>query len=299
MTSTPARWRSNGTVWCWGWNNNGQLGNGTTLPADNTSAVQVSGITDAVAVAGGANHTCALRSTGQVSCWGKNANGQLGNGTPTQSTTAVPVTGLTDAVTIAVDENRACALRATGAAACWGAGIFGQLGDGSELDRYTPTPVAGIGSATNLATGYHHACVLAPALSCWGRNANGQLGDGTKTDRNTATPVVGLPSRILTATAGVSHTCVLEEAGTGACWGANDNKQLGVSGAPVTDRTTPSSVTSLVGATTLVAGLNHTCVVLGDGVVKCWGRNLEYQMGTGNDTPSDVPVPVVGLDVYP
>ena len=287
-----------GSVWCWGANDRGQMGDGS-LGGERPTPVQATGITDAVDVGGGTDHTCALRATGQVWCWGNNLTGQLGNGTTTSSASAVAVTGLSDAVAIAIDENRSCAVRATGAVVCWGKGIYGQLGDGLQLDRYAPTPVAGIGNASYLATGYNHTCALAPAVSCWGRNANGQLGDSTKTDRTTPAPVGGLPSRLLTAAAGAFHACVLEETGAGACWGANDNKQLGVSGSPATDRTTPSSVTSLVGATTLVSGYYHNCAVLADGVVKCWGRNLEYQMGTGNDTPSDVPVPVVGLDVYP
>ena len=201
---------------------------------------------------------------------------------------------------IFADGDRTCALRRTGAVVCWGRGAAGEIGDGDSVDRYAPVPVIGLSNVTSVATGPNHACAMGADVRCWGANFYGQAGDGTtNSPRATAGPVSGFSGRVLTASLGVNHSCLLKGDGSAVCWGDNTNKQLGASGAPPGNQLAPVNVSLFSGATTAVSGVLHTCALLPEGTVKCWGRNLEYQLGTGDDTPSDVPIPVLFLDVYP
>ncbi len=172
--------RNDGTVYCWGDNWEGQLGDGTTALSRPTP-VAVAGLTGATALAAGGSHTCALQSDGTVACWGDNYYGQLGDGTTTSRPTPVAVAGLSGATALAVGGSHTCALRNDGTVACWGANYYGQLGDGTFTDRLTPTAVAGLSGATAIAARGSHTCALLAdgTARCWGNNEYGQLGDGT------------------------------------------------------------------------------------------------------------------------
>src|SRR5256886_112853 len=204
-----------GTVWCWGRNVDGQLGNGTRAPVDcspgscgSSTPVRVGGITGAAAVIAGGYHTCALFGDGTAQCWGRNDDGQLGDGTFTTSSTPVPVGGLTGAAAVSGGFYHTCALLGDGTVQCWGRNAEGQLGDGTTIGSRVPGRVAGLPSATAVSGGFQHTCALLSdgTVQCWGRNLEGQLGDGTTTSSSTPVRVVDVTGAIAVTGGGGRHS---------------------------------------------------------------------------------------------
>jgi len=175
-----------GAVKCWGANDRGQLGNGTTTSSSTPNSTPVEAVVlkdPVVAVAVGPLDTCVLTTAGRVKCWGGNRHGQLGDGTTTDNLVPVDVAGLASGVvTIGLGRSYACVLTKAGAVKCWGANDRGQLGDGTTTDRTAPVGVSGLDSGVvALTVGTSHSCAVASdgGMMCWGRNDVGQLGDGS------------------------------------------------------------------------------------------------------------------------
>lgn len=177
--------RSDGSVFCWGDNSEGAIGDGTHTRR--LSPTGVPGLTDAVVVNAGYGHTCALRMGGSVVCWGRNGEGQLGNGTFTEATLPTPVVGLGPASAISTEGTGGCAIMGSGSVWCWGFNESGALGDGTAVEsRPTPGPVAGLSDVSSISGGGGaHVCVLrrASPAACWGFNRQGQIGDGSTDQR--------------------------------------------------------------------------------------------------------------------
>ncbi|OGO50952.1 MAG: hypothetical protein A2148_02340 [Chloroflexi bacterium RBG_16_68_14] len=185
-----------GGVKCWGANNRGQLGTGTSDSDRHPTPLDVAGLTSGVAdIAAGGSHTCALITTGGVQCWGFNLYGQLGDGTSTDRTTPVEVSGLGSGVAaITAGFQHTCAMTTAGGAKCWGLNLHGQVGDGTSTDRTAPVEVSGLGSGVAAITaGFQHTCAatMAGGAKCWGENLFGRLGDGSTADSSTPVDVVG------------------------------------------------------------------------------------------------------------
>jgi alpha-tubulin suppressor-like RCC1 family protein len=281
-----------GSAVCWGSNSSGQLGDGTS-GNDKTTTITVTGLTDAVALNAGNEHTCALKANGSVVCWGRNSTGALGDGTTTTKVITTAVAGLTDAVGISagggttsstagnVYAGRTCALRANGSTVCWGNNSSGELGDGSTIGKTTPVAVTGLTDTVAISAGAGHTCAIKAngAIACWGNNAQSQLGDGNV--GLVKTNLVAVPGLIDTVSmnAGGLFSCALQRDGTVSCSGSNFQGQLG--DGTTTTRTITAAVTGLTDAKTLTTGFYHACVIQASGTVACWGDNADGQLGDG------------------
>jgi alpha-tubulin suppressor-like RCC1 family protein len=281
-----------GGVQCWGYNQFGQLGDGTTVSS--FSPRRVKGISTATAVAPSLfEHVCALLEDGTVKCWGRNDQGQLGNGSMTWNiTTPVAVTGIDSATSVAVGYSHSCALLTDGTVRCWGANGAGQLGDGANADSSIPRPVGGISTATALALGDNHSCALLESgtVQCWGYNFSGQLGNGS-TLEYTDTPVTVVGIRSATAIAAdAAYSCALRASGAVQCWGHGGQGQLGVGS--YENSSIPVTVALTGAAVAVTTGDAHACAVMSGGDVFCWGSNTEGEFGDGSKTSSNTPVRV-------
>lgn len=279
-----------GTVKCWGLNDYGQLGDGTTT--NRTTPVDVFGLFDVIAIATGWAHSCALTTGGTVRCWGYNSAGQLGDGTTTNRTTSVDVAELSGATAIATGPAWTCALLPGGRAKCWGYNPLGQLGDGTDSEyRSTPVDVAGLSGATSIAAGGAQTCAVMSGgtAQCWG-SRSGLSGPGPDFPGPSPIPlqVAGLSGATdisVGDSAGVA--CALMAGGTAQCWGANSFGQLG--DGTTTQRFTPAPVYELSGAIDIETSGSHTCALMHDSTMQCWGSNFNGQLGQDYITPPNSP----------
>ena len=299
---------SAGALKCWGNNENYQLGDGTQISSN--VPVQAAGLTSGVTdVAVGSSHTCALLSSGSVECWGYSGDGQTGEmGSPDtgwERPSPVTVSGITDAVSISAGSNHTCAVLSNNSVKCWGYNGSGQLGDGTTTSTHIPVTVTGL-SATSVSAGSIHTCAVTTsgAATCWGYNSNGQLGNGTYTDSATPVAVTGLSSNVTEISAGWGHSCAVKSDGTAYCWGHNEGDSMyGTGGGQLGDGTTtnsnvPVSVVGLSSVSSIApssATIGHTCAVVSNTTVKCWGINTSGMLGDGTTTSSLTPVTVLGL----
>lgn len=289
--------RCEGSVWCWGLNDRGQLGVGD-LTARHTPT-RVSGLPrSASALAAGYNQTCALLVDGSVWCWGLNFDGILGAPSTALSASPVRVEGLTEAaVALGNGGTHACVIYEGGGLACWGGNGRGQLGDGRTRSQLTPQAVTAVGRPiAQVSCGQYHTCALRAdgSLACWGQNTYGTLGNGRLAD--VPRPVeVTLPAAVRSVETYANHVYALLDDGSLWSWGYNAEGALGngsraVSAAPVQVTPSPAEVV------TISAGTEHGCALSMDGSVRCWGSNAVGQLGDGTTTRRLRPGPTVDLD---
>jgi alpha-tubulin suppressor-like RCC1 family protein len=290
---------SAGRVLAWGFNNAGQLGNGTTT--DSSTPVQISlppSITLA-SVAGGVFHSLAVTSTGKVLAWGLNSSGQLGNGTTTNSSTPVSVSlpSGTTVTAIAAGFSHSLALTSAGQVLAWGDNTYGQLGNGTTASSSTPVQVS-LPSGTNataIASGLYQSMALTSTgkVLTWGYNLNGQLGNGTILNSSTPVPVSLPPGTTVTGIAGgYLHSLALTSSGQVLAWGDNSTGQLG--NGTNTNSTIPVQVSLPSGtiATAVSSGRYFSLALTSAGQVLAWGQGNHGQLGNGSFVPSTTPVVV-------
>jgi alpha-tubulin suppressor-like RCC1 family protein len=294
--------RVDGTVWCWGLNDSGQLGNGSLVKS--AVPTQVKGLTGAVSVVAGHLHTCALLEDGRVSCWGTNGGGELGNNSGitrsefpqfTQPVSNVP--GVV-AVELVAQSTFTCARLSDGSMSCWGLNSNGQFGNGT-FNAVATAPVASKVSpgVVAFAAGNEHLCVILVdgTASCWGNGANGANGDGTSLGRTLPGPPVQGVADAVEIAAGNQFACAAIVDGTIRCWGDN---QFGEHG---NQTTAPSGTDSVIGiagnalARGVTAGNRYTCGRRNNGDAACWGSGTHGQLGDSASTTSPAPVAVTSL----
>jgi len=214
--------------------------------------------------------------------------------------------GVSNAADVVAGDYHVCVLLQNGEARCAGNNSAGQLGDGTLTDSSRPVPVSQLTQSTGVTTGGFHSCAVRQngTVQCWGMNEVGELGDGTTTNSSTPVNVVGITTAVAVA-AGYKHACALLQNGTVKCWGDNSYGELGDGhGVLVSQRGGPSTAHSSVPVT--VVGINtavaitasdgyHSCAVLQDGTVRCWGDNISGQLGDGTRNSALTPVTVVGI----
>ena len=200
--------KSDGTVWAWGFNWYGAIGDGTNT--DRWTPVQVPGLTGVVVISAGDGHSLALKSDGTVWAWGYNTYGELGDGTNTNRWTPVQANGLAGVTAIATGAYHSLAVRNDGTVWAWGQNTYGQLGDGTTTDRYTPVQVSGFTGGIAVTAGWYHSLARKSdgTVRVWGNNESGQLGDGTTTQRTIPVPVSGLTG-IAAIEAGYFHSLAI------------------------------------------------------------------------------------------
>lgn len=216
-----------GGVWCWGFNQWGQLGTGMTTMQESRPVAVVALTGPAVALATGGRHTCALISGGSVMCWGADESGQVGNGsTSQQQASPVQVLGLSGATALAAGISHTCATT-PGGLLCWGLNLSGQVDPAITTSPFAAPHAPDLGGLlpSRVAAGRAHTCALEPpsGLTCFGANNSGQLGGAA----NKVNVVLLAPGTATGVAAGGDHACVLTGEGGIQCWGANDRGQLG------------------------------------------------------------------------
>lgn len=264
---------SDGTVWCWGGDANGQLGDGQPHSSRNNAA-RIDSLSNVIAIASSAEgaHACAIVTPGDVWCWGRGSTGQLGNNSmldarqPVQVNTFGPVTAL------ALGFDSTSALLVDGAILRWGANEYLQLNLPVQMNPVPIPEVARDPRAKAIALGYYHSCSVTSAdtIGCTGNNEYGQLGDGSAMTKSTFTQLT--TSNIKTIAAGGYTTCAISNNGELMCWGDNTTGKVGV-GAMMMKPPAPLILPSPMGVKAVSVGDSHTCAIAAGDAAYCWGNN--------------------------
>lgn len=290
--------KSDGTVWAWGWNGLGQLGNGTTN--DSHTPTQVFGLGSVVAISGRAYHCLALKSDGTVWGWGWNSWGQLGNGTTTNAVLLpVQVLGLTNPTAISAGYMVSIARMYDGTVRVWGTGPKGELGQGNSGDHsYTPIQVPGLSNVLSISADFQEPEALKAdgTIWMWGWNNLGQLGIGTTTDTNIPMQVLGLTNMIFAGATGDRNNCAIKADHSVWTWGRNYNGQLGLGTADQNPHPIPVQMPDFGNGGYVVMVQTpdwHSLALRSDGTLWGWGANDHGQLGNGTTNDAYSPTPVL------
>jgi alpha-tubulin suppressor-like RCC1 family protein len=310
---------SAGKAYCWGYNADGQLGDGGTRNSDVPVAVSTSGVLSGVTliqVTAGDSFACALAATGAAYCWGYDREGNLGDGRTRNSDVPVAVSRAPGVVfsELSAGTDHSCALTPDGSAHCWGYNQYGELGNHSTAQSAVPTAVdtGGVLSGvrlTGIAAGGYFTCALSAAGAgyCWGYDNNGELGNDAASARAQSTAVAIYSSgalsgvRLTQITAGQYTGCALSAAGAGYCWGRNNAGQLGDNSVGNSTVPIPVSTSGALSGRTLTqvsANGQDACGTDDTATDYCWGLNGSGQLGSSSKglvaAAGGIPLPGIG-----
>lgn len=278
--------KADGTVWAWGSNLYGGLGNGSTT--NTTSPVQSITLSNVIAISAGGWHSVALKSDSTVWAWGWNLDGQLGDGTTTDKTIAAQVPNLTGVVAISAGTYHILALKADGTVWSWGDNAKGQIGDGTVVtDKTTPVQVSGLTEVVAIRTGRFFSLAIKSdsTVWTWGENLYGQLGDGSTTDRYSPVQVTGLTG-VTNVECGAFECHATKSDNTVWAWGRNTYGNLGDN--TLTHRSNPVQMIGLSDVAGMAVGTNFFIAYKNDGTLWGCGRNASGQLGDGTVTQHNV-----------
>ena len=271
--------KSDGSLWTWGLNNHGQLGDGTT--ENKYTPVKI--MDNVIAVSAGGWHTAAIKSDGSLWTWGRN-NGQLGDGTTEDKYTPVKI--MDNVIAVSAAHSNTAAIKSDGSLWTWGSNWGGQLGDGTTEDKYTPVKIMDNVAAVSAGDGHTAAIKSDGSLWTWRCNGDGQLGDGTTENKYTPVKIM---DNIAAVSAGNAHAAAIKSDGSLWAWGSNYNGQLG--DGTTEYKTTPVKIMDNVAAVS--AGDDYTATIKSDGSLWTWGLNNHGQLGDGTTDDKSTPVKIM------
>jgi alpha-tubulin suppressor-like RCC1 family protein len=278
------------TLYCWGDNDHGQLGDTDTKPTSTPTLVvglRSLALTTVTSVAAGVQHTCAVFDGGTVACWGEQAFGRLGNGSTLEGFIKAPASSIREAGAVLIQDatrvvagyEHTCIITNARRVECWGDNSAGQLGSDPSIRVGTEraVPVDGLQDVSALAAGDYHTCALSSAgtVYCWGDNAAGELGRPSDANDFVPRPVPGI-SGVRRIAAGAINVCAVTSNGDVQCWGSNDAGQLG----RAESVTGPVKIDIPASVEVAITG-RSACALGRDLVVRCWGANNFGQLGNG------------------
>jgi len=282
------------TLWCWGNNSIGQVGDGTQVHKYVPTQVSGGGTWKNVS-ADGFESVCGIKSDDTLWCWGNNSIGQVGDGTFTNKFVPTQVSGGGAWKNVSTGRTSACGIKSNDTLWCWGANWYGQVGDGTTVHKYVPTQVSGGGTWKNVSVNnFEGVCGIKSndTLWCWGENSYGSVGDGTQVNKLFPTQVSGggVWKNILANRKSYHGSCGIKSDDTLWCWGVNWFGRIG-DGTQV-DKLSPIQVNG--GGTWKNVSVNDggVCGIKSDDKLWCWGNNLEGQLGDGTTTYRTVPTMV-------
>lgn len=246
---------------------------------------------NAVKVATGRYHSCALLKSGYVECWGDNAYGQLGDRTTISRSLAAAVEGISNAIDISAGGDHTCALTSAGEVKCWGNNDVGQSGRDPASVSYVRIPQLVVPSdAIAITSGYKHNCALysSQQAKCWGDDSEYQLADNSGSNNQYIPVAMRLAYTFTVISAGYHNTCGIRTGdGSIVCWGGGflgDGRSRRYPSDPVNVQF-ETTKTPVVGAVALSVSLDNSCATLLNGELWCWGNNSNGEVGDGTITP--------------
>lgn len=274
-----------GSLWCWGDNSRGQLGNGSSGSTPVGTMTRIGADSDWGQLSAGAEHTCGIRTGNALYCWGDNTYGQIGDGNASATPVTVPTQIAGGWSAVAAGGRHTCGIKTDGTLWCWGRNDYGQLGLGTVTLQDSPQAVApGVTDWVGVAAGALHTCARRgdASLWCWGDNEAGQLGVGSTLHKSAPVKVTRSDGGAgwKSVSLGGYHTCAVDVDNNGHCWGLNTSGQLGIGTLVIRDVPRQYNTTTIWSR--VDSGRRHACAIRADGTLWCGGANNEGQLGDGS-----------------
>ncbi len=281
--------RTDGTLWAWGLNTYGQLGDGTT--ETRTSPVQIGPLTTWTKISCGLNFTIAMRSDGSLWAWGLNTYGQLGDGTNINRLSPVQIAPLITWAKIACGNNHTLAISSGGLLYAWGDNAYAQLGNNSNINSSSPIQIGIASNWTDIAAGSRHSLAIQSQglLFSWGNNSYGQLGTSNNTEYKTPTQV-GSSSTWSKVSSGTGHSMALRTDNSLWGWGYNAYGQIG--SGTTQNSNSPIQIVTSSNWINFACGADHTLLLKSDSTLWAVGRNVCGQIGDGTQSTRLSPVQI-------